>query len=77
MKATNQNFHKVALSVPMINKNKSGFKTSIVSSISTESFKIYKLEFLKRINDLGLKNMAIVFVSDKTVNPLFLSLVFF
>jgi len=50
MKATIQNFHKVALSVPMINKNKSGFKTSIVSSISTESFKIYKLELIFKKN---------------------------
>ena len=63
---TNQNldFNIVALSVPVINKNKSGFKTAIVSTISTESFKIHKVNFLKRMNDLGLRSIVLVFVTD-------------
>jgi hypothetical protein len=62
---TNQNLNIVALSVPVINKNNSGFKTTIASTVYTESLKFNKYEFLKRMYDLGLRSMVLILVTDE------------
>jgi hypothetical protein len=66
MKTTTiQNFNILALSVPIIKEFNSRNKTAIASSISTEKLKIYKYDFLKRMYDIGLRNLVLVIITDK------------
>ncbi len=66
---TTQNFnlyHLLTLSVPVLNKNRSGNTTAITSSIYIEDLFIKKKEFLTRMFYLNLRDMALVLISDET-----------
>jgi hypothetical protein len=61
-------YNVVTLSVPIANKQKSGFQSAIASSIYLNTLKINYHEFLERMNLLHLRNINLVFISNNVIN---------
>jgi hypothetical protein len=60
-------YHLLTLSVPVENKNKNGFLSSIVSSICLKEIKINKIEILRRMYVLNIKKITVVLISDQII----------
>jgi hypothetical protein len=61
---TQPHFHLLALTVPSVNSNKTGFKSAVVSSVYLEKFSIQSDDFLNRMHALDLRNFKVVVIDD-------------
>jgi hypothetical protein len=61
----NINYTILSMSVPIPNKNKSGYKISIATSFTTTNFELGKKEILERMHYLNINRFRIFLITKE------------